>query len=227
MSTTTLPQPDVVARPPRRVGFQFIGQARVLRQQLLAGDERYQAAVEKMIHPLLARSRRYPKRLQREQDLTDVARAFARLEDVHRIRWHVDVPAKRQLVVTDYRASSSEWFDERWEDPEWQSGIAITKFRLAVAERVEAEGVVITNIALHGIARFYERGGRTDIDSLREELAPLITSTARIHVPTPQGYWRGDVVRARDRAGHKFPSRSVRTWISHEMIEDLPAAAIT
>jgi hypothetical protein len=223
MSATTLPQPDV-ARPSRKVGFQFIGQARVLRQQLLAGDEHYHREVEKIIGPLIARQRRYPDRLQREQDLTDVCRAFGWL-NVHRIRWHVDAPAKRHIMITDWRASSSDWYDERWLEPDWQPGIAITKFQLTVAERVQAKGVTIANLALHSVARYYQRGGKPDMDSLREELAPLITSTARIHVPTPQGYWRGDVVRAKDKDGDLFLSRSVRTWISHEMLEDVPAAA--
>ena len=205
--------------------MQFIGQARLLRQQLLAGDERYHREVEKMIGPLIARQRRYPGRLQRVEDLTDVARAFARL-NVHRIRWHVATPAKRHLVITDWRVSSSDWYDERWLEPGWQPGIAITKFRLSVAERVEAKGVTIANLALHSVARYYERGGKPDMDSLREELAPLISSVERVHVPTPQGLWRGSIIHATDREGNLFPSRSVRTWVSHEMLEDVPAPAM-
>ena len=222
MWTTLLAQSDAVAPRHRKVPFEYIGQARLLRQQLLAADDRYHTKFRRLLAPLFARQRRYPGRLQRQEDITEVARAFARL-NINRIRWHFDTPAKRRIVITDWRASSSDWLDEKWDEPEWQPGIAVTKFQLTVAEQVEAKGVVICNIALHGLARFLERSARTDMDSLREELAPLITSIARFHAPTPLGFWRGLVVRAKDKDGHEFPSRSVRTWVSSEMVEDVPA----
>ena len=209
---------SALVSPSRRVPVEFIGRARAIRAKLIEGDEYYATEIAKIVSPLIARRQRYPRRQQRPQDLIDIARAIAKL-DVNRVRWYFDAPAKRQLVISDYRASSSDWMDERWDDPRWQGGIAVTKFTLSVTDHIEAGSVVICNIALHGLARFLERSPRTDMISLREELAPLITSEARFHVPTPLGFWYGAVIAARDKEGKRFPSRSVRTWVSEEMLE--------
>ena len=148
--------------------FEDIGQARLLRQQLLAADDRYHNEFSTtQLAPLFARQRRYPCEVpQRQEDITEVARAFARL-NINRIRWHFDTPAKRQIVITDWRASSSDWLDEKWTN---RNGSRHRCYQVPTDRRhqVEAKACAICNIALHGLARFLERSARTDMDSLRE-----------------------------------------------------------
>jgi hypothetical protein len=94
----------------------------------------------------------------------------------------------------EVRVGGTDWYDPRWHDPAWQPGVAIIRSQL-IARRglVKVESVPLVNVSMHALARWFERSGRRDFQSLMHDPAPLPMDSTAERVPTGSGYWASSI----------------------------------
>jgi hypothetical protein len=194
---------------------------RLLGDRIKQSDDNYVRTASLLCEPVRDRLKRYPRRTVRDDMLFDLAQGFRKLQPDWRLVLDIARAEKRHFELVDYRLSSSEWFDDRWVEPEWQSSIAICKVTVEVdAHGVEAKTIVLVNLSYHALGRWFERTQHYDYTALLTDLRPLIASAAVDRVPCGTGFWLGHIGRAHSLDGRQFNTRSVSSYLAVEQVEE-------
>lgn len=196
---------------------EFLGQARLFRQQVAAADGRVQAAALAIAAPLRRRLAEKPR--LRPQQAIDATRAWCeQVSDDFTLDTRVTA-ARCSLRIDELRVTAHSTFVKTWADAANQPGISLVWASL-IAEpgRFSFEIIPVVTLLQHGLARRIERGnGRSVADVLRDLKALVAAALAgdAVEVPVPAGRWVGERIIAHDVArGCNVPILHCQTFLN-------------
>lgn len=200
---------------PARVGAEWIGRARVFRNEVKAVDVAMDKALAIISAPLRARLQRHPK--LRTAMLADTARRHTELVPPQfRIGAIEGARHKIEFAVVETRLCVSWLKCDEWTDPEQREpGVTICKFTFSVHDgRLRQRWSPMVNVSMHALARHEERRPQRSDAALWQDLVRLAgAGDEGERVETPHGFWLGGVIEAGD-ANRAIRMRSVRRWLN-------------
>jgi hypothetical protein len=128
----------------------------------------------------------------------------------------VVAPDRDAFLIAETRATAT-WINSRdWDSDATEAGVAIARCSMAMRPRVGLVHVWMPRaiVSMHAIARWFERSGSRDHDRLLADLA-VLTAAADDgdHMPTPGGFWRGEMEVMSGTDKLTVRARNVRTWV--------------
>jgi hypothetical protein len=199
---------------PPRIGREFVGMARVFRNEVRAVDQQFNDVVQAVMAPLHGRLKRHPK--LRHEQIVQAERVYrGRVPEKFRIGDIVVDRDRARFAIVEVRLTATKLHDDHWDDDGHEPGVAMADFYLRLIDgRLRAWCEPSAICSLHSLARWHERTGHRDHGLLVRDLSLLAgvdTAGDAGEVPTPDGAWVGTMVKMR---GPKRTTRAlnVRTW---------------
>ena len=190
-----------------RVGAEFIGLARLFRQRVLAADVDYIANVRHLTAPIEQRLARKP--ILSPRQCLDTVRAWRLMSPTFRIALDAAVGARRALTICEWRIAGTTARNDLWDNPAWEPGCALVKVVVSTADGVfDMHTSPHSILSLHALARWFERSGKRDDDSLLRDLVPLLTTNSD-RVACSGGVWLANTIVA-NAHGRNYRLRDVR-----------------
>jgi hypothetical protein len=182
-------RPAIAAGTP--VPVEYVGRARALREMIAKEQQRYAAAVEKIIKPMQPRpawpAPTAPRYLRR------MAREFSKLKSPCRIIPDAEYDGE-ELVISDLVATASSVAFDGWVEAEPSLRLTLHILR---TPPYEYGSVAVAEIGLHALARRYQRGRPATDGAVLRDLRPFLgafrraieTSDAEFRIATGAGAW--------------------------------------
>lgn len=230
MQTTAAVADRTIAPPPgARVGSEFVGLARQLRQRISEAEASYDEVVEKWIGPL--RPRPFFVAMPRHKYLKALADNWPKLPSYGRLGL-INEFSKGRLHIVEIRCSTTMINNlPDWETEGSEPGLWLAMHSYTIQPPDFRESILpLALIGLHSLARRYQRGTRdnrkvlidlvpiahyyrTMSDKLVEKAVAAQTQRdiARLgdfEIPVTDGKWLGSLVLASDQ-----PVLAVRTFV--------------
>jgi hypothetical protein len=212
-ATTSAPRPD----PGTRVGAEFIGKARSLRQQLHVSSLAWTRGSVDLLAPFCATN---TGQLSRGTLLARLPTSWKALPRHGCLR--LDIDRGNSTSIIEARAIPYSTRDATWADDADENGIALAVRRVTVQVRpraaVDDQATIKVIVGLHALGRFFQRSFDNSTPSLIIALAALLDEKNRtrgrgkldIDVPCAVGTWRGGAAKL-DRT---YPVLAIRTFVS-------------
>jgi hypothetical protein len=164
---------------PPRIGREFVGLARVFRNEVRAVDKQLHDVVEAVMAPLHGRLKRHP-RLRHEQ-IVQAERVYrGRVPEKFRIGAIVVDRDRARFAIVEVRLTATWLRDDRWDDDGQEPGVAMADFYLKLIDgklRAWCEPSAICS--LHSLARWHERTGHRGSWSVDPRPVPACWCGAR------------------------------------------------
>jgi hypothetical protein len=160
--------------PARRVPVEFIGKARLLRDQVARAHTTYSEAVESLIAPLRPRAGFIPTFTRQTMSV------FAG-------RWRDTIPQwgtfrfvtkaqRTKLAIAETRITPFRATMDGWDQDELGVALAVVTAMIELPATLKIDLQVVVTVSLHALARRVERGDhKSDLAVLRD-LLPLVSS---------------------------------------------------
>jgi hypothetical protein len=205
--------PTIRPPPAQRVGHEFVGRARQLRDRVARATPEFERMADRALRPLVPRPGwPAPKRGGWLNHLTARYRA---IRSVSRLDLYGRFEPDGALTMMELTAVASHIARPDWRGDE----PAISVEARAIGSHPFRVGrSLLADVGLHALARRYQRGWAADDNAVLLDLAPLGSSWAstakaggefRIAAPAGQGEWIGEVTAVKDRM---LPVLMVRTF---------------
>ena len=181
------------------VAFEFLGKARMFRDRVGAEDDAIGRAVMRIMAPLARRRAR--SKTFRPGDLIDAERQFRQLPSAGRLSLKVE-RSKTGLKITELRCASGKIRFAEWQNGATDPDVGIMKIDLQAISWGAAfvSGDLVASLSLHALARRYQRGFRTDDETIMAELKALamlhddiIQTPGEFSIGGNGGNWVGEV----------------------------------
>jgi hypothetical protein len=204
---------------PPRVPVEFLGLARVYRNQVQAADQACNVALRSIINPL--RWRLASKPTLRPEHVIDAGRVWSKLmPSAFRIGETRMIRTRREFVIAEDRISVS-WLQAA-RSGERERGVSVCRLVVAAHKGdLREDWRPVACVSLHALARRIERGSDRRHAALTSDLARLLTFEADQcgQVMCDDGYWLGDLVDLMDETAKSARQcRNVRTFVGHENV---------
>jgi hypothetical protein len=200
-----------------RVPVEFIGMARVFRNQVAIEDKQIDAALNAITPPLCERLRKHPK-LRPEMPMSCIRAWAETVPAVFRVGRARVAVVRTEFAIREVRISTSWLHNDDWNNDERERGLSVCELVFAVHKaKLIARWTPVACISLHALARRIERSAERDHAALTRDLALLVEAReAQVErVNTPGGFWLGAVIEAmHDQEGKGVTLRNVRTWLA-------------
>jgi hypothetical protein len=191
--------------------------ARDLRRRIAADDEAYLRAVDAISQPVIERLRRHPGRSLRPAMLADFVQQWISTE--HRL-YRLDLHAKLERVratLTERRLCAGKV--RRVDDPlSSEDDIAVNEVELVVDKAdVRLQSRCLCTFSLNAVARYWQRSGATDEESLMRDMDMVATADRselvagagfKVSTDANGGGWRGRAVLQ-----DGLSVIAIRTWL--------------
>jgi hypothetical protein len=197
---------------PGFVGREFLGKARLLRNEVVAVDEQMVGTYHRLLGAARARARK--SSVPRPDLLIDLERAYrTQMPETWRIRLDIQ-REKKSLLIYDWRVTRCSFKDEEWDDAAEEPGIGVSRLVIDIRPGVfHGRLTAHFNASLHAVARRFSRAGDVTREAVVRDLAALAHAEIPaspgelFEVAAGDGAWRGRVVAGRDG-----PIGAVRTF---------------
>jgi hypothetical protein len=195
-----------------RVGAEWRGLARVYRDRVKVEDLAFERTSSTIASALRTRLKRHP-RLRHEQMAGAVRNWRCGIPTTFRLGNLTTTLDRDEFAIAEPRLGVTWLHDDAWEDDEHEQGIAVMRYRLALAKgKLRAHWQAVALVSLHAIARRIERGADRSHAALTADLARLLDADPCADmVAASDGFWVGAVQEMEGREGVSR-IRSVRTW---------------
>lgn len=185
---------------PFGVPRESLGQARVLRNKLAAGDTLATDAIGRISEPLQARTAKGS--IPRPELMVEAARQWReQLAGPGRLSLAIDQTRSR-LAIRELRLTAADFRLPNWASPEVEPGFAILVAELSVQRRnFHFESATLASLSLHAVARWYQRNLDITLNALAGDVASVAASVGTFEqapdsafsIPVTGGRWVGTV----------------------------------
>lgn len=200
--------------PAGRVGFEFIGLASALRQQIAQSYATFDAGMARLLEPFEGTNR---SPLSRKTLLKRFAADWKALPPFGQLRLKVGTD-KGTLAIDEVRCVPSAMYESGWVSSE--NTLAIVLYSIRIAPRgATAKVLILAMVGQHAIARYFERSLHRGNIALLRALVPIVTAWPRVikcpgdfSIPVSDGVWRGEATALRLDT-ERVAILSVRTFV--------------
>jgi hypothetical protein len=181
------------------VSAEYAGKARLLRARIGAEDDAVGRSVMAIMAPLARR--RQKSRTFRSADLVDAERQFRALPSAGRLSLKID-RTKTGLRIEELRCAAGKIRFAEWSSGAADPDIGIMRIALEATSWGPAfvAGDLIASLSLHALARRFQRGFRTDDESILSELrsmalchADIVETPGQFAIAGDGGTWVGEI----------------------------------
>jgi hypothetical protein len=181
------------------VPAEYTGLARAFRARVGAEDDGVGRAVLQIMAPLARR--RLKSRTFRPADLIDSERAFRALPSAGRLALTIERD-KHGLRIEELRCASGQIRFCSWADGSSDADVGIMRIELRAKSWGPAfvSGELIASLCLHALGRRYQRGFRTDDETILSELKQIalcqpdiVEAMGDFSIAGDGGSWVGEV----------------------------------
>ena len=188
-----------VVRAPRSVPPEFIGQARVFRNRILASDDRVGPAIGAITayaRDVLRRRHTYRpehfKHLERAWRLT--------IPDMGRLAYATE-RGKDSLTIADARICSSTFHKAAWKNDFGEHSLALIIYSgRFTSGHIDIESMPVSAVSLHALARRFQRSFDSSDQAVLRDLSQItlnanaLLNKSSFRQPAGDGAWHGETV---------------------------------